>query len=254
MNLILLREEDFVGAGVARLRGRRARHVREVLKAQCGDVLAAGKLEGPMGEAKVLATTEEAVTLEVRLEEPPPAPLGVDLLLALPRPKILRRVLRTVAALGVKRLVLVNSYRVEKSYFDSPLLEPAAIEEELLLGLEQARDTVLPRVEVRRRFKPFVEDELPDVWPAPVKKLVAHPHAETALGEEERGDASTPAVVAIGPEGGWVPYEVASLMERGFSAFSLGPRILRVDTAVPLILGQLDLLRRAVRVKQTSIW
>ena len=68
------------------------------------------------------------------------------LLLALPRPKMLKRVLQSVTSLGVKQLYLLNSYRVEKSYWGSPLLQADKLQEQLLLGLEQACDTILPQV------------------------------------------------------------------------------------------------------------
>ena len=149
--------------------------------------------------------------------------------------------LQATAAMGVKRLVLLGSYRVEKSYWGSPLLEPAALREELLLGLEQGRDTRLPAVELHRFFKPFVEDRL-DAW-APAGRLLADPHATATLEALPRPPARA-AAVAIGPEGGWTPYEAAELERRGFQPFSLGPRPLRVDQAVPFTVGQLELWLR----------
>jgi RsmE family RNA methyltransferase len=48
--------------------------------------------------------------------------------------------------------------------------------------------------------------------------------------------------LAIGPEGGWVDFELTLLAARGFVPFSLGERILRVEVAVPYALGQLKAL------------
>ncbi len=87
---------------------------------------------------------------------------------------MLRRVLQTVAAMGVPKVVLVNSYRVEKSFWQTPFLEPEAIREQLILGLEQARDTVLPEIVIEKRFKPFVEDRLPAMT-AGTLGLIGHP-------------------------------------------------------------------------------
>ncbi|MBI5547495.1 MAG: 16S rRNA (uracil(1498)-N(3))-methyltransferase [Deltaproteobacteria bacterium] len=243
MNLILLEDSDFDGNGLARLGGRRARHVREVHRAQPGDELVVGRVNQGVGLGKVVASAAAEVVLEVRLDEPPPPASGIELLLAMPRPKILRRVLQATASLGIKRIVLVNSYRVEKSYFDSPLLAPEELREHLVLGLEQARDTLLPEVRVEKRFKPFVEDSLEGLW-AGARRLIAHPVGGQTLTEELTGRQSERAVVAIGPEGGWIPYEVEMLEARGFARFSLGPRILRVDVAVPYVIAQLDLARR----------
>jgi RsmE family RNA methyltransferase len=63
----------------------------------------------------------------------------------------------------------------------------------------------------------------------------------------DAGAPGTAVVVAIGPEGGWVPFEVQLLQARGFAPFGLGPRILRVDVAVPFVLGQVELRRRMAR-------
>ena len=243
MNLILLEQAELSDQGRARLTGRRARHVREVHRAVVGDELAVGVVGGLMGRGKVAASTDVEVLLEVRLQDPPASPPGIDLLLAMPRPKILRRVLQAAASLGVKRIVLVNSFRVEKSYFDSPLLGPGELREHLLLGLEQARDTILPQVLVEPLFKPFVEDRLEGLWPGS-RRLIAHPSATAGLAPDAAGRLGEPAVVAVGPEGGWIPYEVEMLQNRGFALFSLGPRILRVDVAVPYVLAQIELARR----------
>jgi RsmE family RNA methyltransferase len=198
-----------------------------------------------MGGAKVVGCSGDEVVLEVELGREPPSPPLIDLILALPRPKMLRKVLQAVASLGVKRLVLLNSFRVEKSYFSSPLLSAEKLREELILGLEQGCDTAMPEVMVRNRFKPFVEDELDELWPAPARRLVAHPKDAPALEVRDVGTPEEKTVVAIGPEGGFIPYEVALLEAHGFQRFSLGPRILRVEAAVPFVLGQLELARRA---------
>ena len=231
MNLLLLRDEDFLADGTARLSGRRLLHAREVLQAAAGDVLRVGRLGGGVGKGLVLRLTEDELVLRCELLDPPPARPGVDLLLAIPRPKALRRILPAAASLGVDRIVLCNAARVEKSYFDSKVL--AQVEELLVLGLEQARDTRLPQVLVRERFRPFVEDELDAVF-AEGARLLAHPGAER---EPPRTEGRV--VLAIGPEGGWVEFEVALLQARGFIPFQLGPRPLRVEVALPYALGAL---------------
>lgn len=237
MNLILAEPHELAADGTLRLTGRRARHVIEVHRASPGDVLRVGVVDGLMGDGTLESASPDEVVLQVRQHAPPPEPNPVELLLALPRPKILKKVLAAAASLGVKRITLVNSYRVEKSYFDSPMLHPDRMREHLLLGLEQARDTRMPLVTIHPRFKPFVEDELPRIWPDPMRRLVAHPVVDH---DAEPRASSERTVVAIGPEGGWIPYEVDRLVEAGFQPFSLGPRILRVDTVVPYLLGRLS--------------
>ena len=249
VNLILLFPDDFASDGTVRLTGRRALHVHEVHRARVGDALTVGRVDGQVGKGTVLSVERDEVRLSALFSENPPPPTGIDLLLAMPRPKVLRRVLQSAASLGARRIVLVNAQRVEKSYFDTPFLEPGEIERNLVLGLEQARDTVMPAVEVRRLFRPFVEDELEAFWPAPAcARLLAHPAAATGLPGCDAGKAGSPAVLAIGPEGGWIPFELELLEAHGFSPFGLGPRILRVETAVPFAFGQVQLARaRAAR-------
>lgn len=244
MNLILLVPGDFALDGTVRLTGRRARHVHDVHRARVGDSLTVGQVNGQLGKGEVLLVDPDEVRLSVHLTEDAPPPTGLDLLLAMPRPKVLRRVLQSAASLGARRIVLVTAQRVEKSYFDTPFLQPAEIERNLVLGLEQARDTVMPEVLVRRLFRPFIEDELDVLWPrATTTRLLAHPTAAHGLEGCGSGKAGSEAVLAIGPEGGWIPFELDLLQAHGFIPFGLGPRILRVETAVPFAFGQVQLAR-----------
>ncbi len=233
MNLLIFQPEDLREDGTVRLSGRRLRHALEVLRAAEGDLLRVGLLGGQTGTAEVLRAAGDELVLRPSLTEAPPLRPGIDLLLALPRPKALRKVLPAAASLGVDRIVLVNAARVEKSYFESRVLEPESIRELLLLGLEQARDTRLPEVLVRERFRPFVEDEIDALWPL-AQRLIAHPGARAAPARDPRRVA-----LAVGPEGGWVPFEIELLAARGFEPFTLGPRTLRVEVAVAYALGAL---------------
>ena len=235
MNLVLLLPDDGIdSAGRVRLRGRRLRHVLDVHRAAVGDELRVGLLGGGVGTGRVLLLTPDVLEMEVRLEREPPLPLPLTLILALPRPKVLRRVLRTASSMGVKRIVLLNARRVEKSYWQSPYLEAKAMDEQLLLGLEQARDTILPEILTRPLFKPFVEDELPGLI-RNTMALVAH---TAALAECPR-NVGRAATLAVGPEGGFIPYEVEKFAGCGFTPVHLGERILSTETAVPALLARL---------------
>lgn len=199
-----------------------------------GRRLRIGLLNGRIGEAVVTAVDATHARLTYVLAEDPPTPLPLRVLLALPRPKMLRRILRCVAELGVKQLWLINSARVEKSYWKSPLLGPEMLASYCAAGLEQAIDTVMPAVHLQPRFKPFVEDELPGLA-AGSTCLVAHPAARRAA-TPVRG----PVTLAIGPEGGFTDYEIALLGTVGFDAITLGARVLRVETALPVLAATLS--------------
>ncbi|PIE25292.1 MAG: 16S rRNA (uracil(1498)-N(3))-methyltransferase [Neptuniibacter caesariensis] len=233
MNLILLYDSDYISKDTVVIRDRRFQHITLIQKPQVGDSLRVGLLNGQIGQGTVLQQSRNDITLQVRLDKEPPAALPCTLLLALPRPKMLKRVLQSLAAMGIKDIYLINTYRVDKSYWGSPILEQQ-INEQLLLGLEQAGDTLMPTVHLRKRFKPFVEDELPDIAKE-TRALVAHPYNATPCPAARK----TATTLAIGPEGGFIPYEVEKLNECGFESIHIGQRILRVETAVPALLSRL---------------
>ncbi len=236
MNLILLQPDDFQDDGLAVLSGERARHIRKVLKADEGKMLRIGLLNGPLGKGTVLAVDKHTVCLQCVLEgEAQPKP-KIDLLLAMPRPKVMKRLWAQLAALGVGRIVLVNAEKVERYYFDTHVLEPDFYNARLIEGLQQARCTHLPEVLVRKRFKPFVEDELDGLFGNHLK-LLADPAGEKRIADFDFNVARV--LLAIGPEGGWTRYELDMLQEHGFELFGMGKRILRTDTACIGLLSML---------------
>ncbi len=234
MNLLLLEEADFVSADRVVLADRRFTHMQDIHRVAVGDNLRVGRISGLMGKATVLRLEKHEAELEVAFDQQPPAKLPLTLVLAVPRPKMLRRLFQTVATLGVPRLILLNSYKVEKSFWQTPFLHPDSIRENLILGLEQARDTVLPEVIIEKRFKPFVEDRLPAIA-AGTLGLVGHPGPYPACPRA----VEQPVTLAIGPEGGWIPYEVDLLGKAGLAPVQLGDRILRVETAVTALLSRI---------------
>lgn len=234
MNLALLSEQDLTGPDSARLTGRRREHLTTVMNATEGDSLSVGLVNGRMGTGTLLKLTSTTAELSFTLDREPPAPLPLSVVLAMPRPKMLRRVLQTLAGLGVKDIWLINAFKVEKSFWQTPWLGEGPLAENLTLGLEQARDTIMPTVHIRKRFKPFVEDELPALL-RERPGLVAHPGTSCPCPVH----IERPATLCIGPEGGFIPYEVDKLVAAGCQAVHLGPRILRVETAVPVLVSRL---------------
>jgi len=238
LNFLLLRPDEIDGAGHATLRGRRADHVRTVLRATVGQELKAGMLGGLLGTATVRSVANDAVVVAASLHDEP-APTPDVLLLAVPRPKVLMRMLAHAAALGFGRIVLFRSWRVEKSHLQSTAMRPEVQREHLLLGLEQAGRTRMPSVQYFPLFKPMVEDHLQHL---PDTRFVAHPAAPTNTHELALGPGSA-FVLALGPDGGFLPYEVARLADRGFLPISCGKHPQRTETALAVLWGQLALLR-----------
>ena len=234
MNLILLFPEDFLDEERVRLAGRRREHVLHVHRAAVGDALVVGVADGRIGSGEVTRLDDDALEMRVTLTSDPPQPLPLTLVLALPRPKVLNRVIAGATSLGVKRIVLINAWRVEKSYWKSPRLSEENLLAQRVLGLEQARDTAMPMIEMHRLFRPFVENELPSIAKDSLA-LVAHPNAAAACPRQ----VTQSVTLVIGPEGGFIEQEIASLERIGFTPVALGARILRVETAVASIIGRL---------------
>lgn len=239
MNLLLLEPGEIAGNETV-LTGRRAEHLLRVLGVVPGDTVRVGVVGGRLGSGRVLAADAGAVRLAVSLEREPAADLHLELILALPRPIMLQRILKQGTVLGVRRFHLIRSRRVEKSFFHSPVLEPGKMRVLLLEGMEQAMDTRLPEVTLHHQFRPFVEEVLPTLTG---RGLIAHPGVSDTLTTLPVGhDPGEPLLLAVGPEGGWSEYELQRFVDAGFHPFSMGERILHVDTAVVALLAQLRLL------------
>ncbi len=253
MNRILFEPGEIVDGAVA-FGGARAAHVAEVLHGEPGQILKTGVIGGPVGTSEILSVERTAtdgtgvdgdeaapgwrVSARCRHGETPPAP-WIDLVLAPPRPRALKRLLPQLAALGVGRIVLVGAEKVEKAFWGAQLLKEAVYRPLLVEGLMQAGTTALPEIRAERNFARWARARLADEF-AGAPKFVAHPYG---AGGAPDGFPCAPAgarpVVAIGPEGGWTDGEVGTLERLGFRRISLGRRILRTDTATVALLAQL---------------
>ena len=240
VNLLLLEPDELDADGRATIRGRRAVHVYSILKAETGQQLRAGLLNGNLGTVQVESLSLDELVVSATFDQPAPRATDV-LLLAVPRPKVLLRMLEHAAALGFGDIVLLRSWRVDKSHLQSHAMQPEAWREHLLLGLEQAGRTQLPAVRFFPLFKPFVEDHLEKLR-LPADRFVAHPTAPTGTTELPPA-AHSAFALALGPDGGFLPYEVDQLAQRGFLPIHCGRHPLRTETALAVLAGQLDLLR-----------
>jgi 16S rRNA (uracil1498-N3)-methyltransferase len=228
VNLILIDSSELAPDGTVTLRDARARHIRQVLKTLPGETVRIGAIDGATGVGTVTVASDEAVALVCTWGETPPRP-AVDLLLALPRPKIMRRLWAQLSALGLGRIMLSNAARVERNYFDTHVLSPACYRPLLLEGLQQARDTRVPEVTIHRQFRRLVEDEIDGLSDAPLR-LVTDPGSSATIRE---GVSAKPGrvLLAVGPEGGWNAFELDLLERHAFRRVGMGPRTLRSDTA-----------------------
>lgn len=233
MNTILLENSDFTAPGRVVLNDYRLEHMRKVLKSAPGSRCKVGLLGGNLGTGEVLTIDAESAELQITLDTPPPAELDLVLACAMQRPQTYKKVLHIAITMGVKKLVFFGSFKVEKSYWDSPVLSPEIFRRESVTALEQCCDTVMPQVEYHRYFKKFAEDELPRLSSGRTV-YIAHP----VCGQEFPAQPVTPALLLVGPEGGFTDYEVSRLLEAGAIGGTLGSRILRTEVALPSLLGR----------------
>ncbi len=243
MNLVLFKKEELSSNSTLTLNDRRSQHMLDVLKVKPGDQVRIGQLNGATGYGLVLEANSSAVTLEVSLTEQAPIQAHIEMIVAISRPQILKVVLQTSAMFGVKKVIFVKADKVEKSYFQSKVLEPEMIEHYLHLGLEQGGSTFVPEVVIIPRFK----DSFQHIKDFVGNRLLAHPQAVFGLSElfgNKSIDFSKPTLLAIGPEGGWQDFEVRSFEEHDFVPFHVGTQILRLEIAVSSILGQIGLLQK----------
>ena len=212
---------------------RQIEHLKTHVGVQVGDTLKVGIREGKRYFTEIVEITEHSIRVKPLQEESIPEKLPVTLVVAMPRPKVLRRLMMDAVTMGVEKLILIHSYRVDKSYWQTPFLQQ--IDHYITLGLEQAGDTIAPQVEIYKRFKPFTEDILPALINENCSAYVAHPYTT----EKMPFAIEHSCIVLIGPEGGFIPYEVDLLIKNGCQAVSLGNRILRTETAISYVLGRL---------------
>ena len=236
MNVVLLNECDRCGPDQFVLTDGRAVHLLNVLRVTPGDIVRVGLIDGPLGSARVESAADGRVMMACTFDAAAPPKPRVDLLLALPRPKVMRRLWAQLSALGVGHIVLTNAERVERHYFDTHMLTEPTYRPLLLEGLQQARDTHVPTVSIHRQFKVLVEDHL-DALVGNAVRLVADPGGVTSLREAIADGDYQRVLMAIGPEGGWNAFELALFETHGFKRIGLGPRTLRVDTACVALLA-----------------
>lgn len=234
MNIVLLDANQDCSRDIWSIEDQRQiKHLNQHLQLKAGDTLKVGVRDGQRYLTEVQSITAQQIMLRPIQAENVPNKVPVHLILALPRPKVLRRMIMDAVTLGVERISLIHSYRVDKSYWQSPFLQQ--LDDYVTLGLEQAGDTIVPEIQLNKRFKPFVEDVLPTLISEQRPAYVAHPYAEQSMPHAIAHGCN----LIVGPEGGFIPYEIELLKKNGCQAMSLGNRILRTETAVSNILGRL---------------
>lgn len=243
MNLILLTNEDIIEGNRYRLKDNRAEHIINILKSSNGDRIEVGLVNGPVGVGTIENIGKTEILLSIDnlkpLEEIKP---DITLICALPRPQTVKKILLISGMTGVRDIHFIRANRVEKSFYHSPLLDEENLRPYLLEGLSQGKHTRLPEVTIHKRFKPFFEDIFPGLSDENMIKLLPDMSAENFLNAEYIGE-NNPLAIAIGPEGGWVPFEIELMQKFGFKPVKLSQSVLRVEHALSAVLAQIELIR-----------
>jgi len=234
MNRILFERDEIID-GIATVADARAEHILDVLHGEVGQILKTGEVNGPIGTGEIVAIEGRQIMVRVTHDMPSIKP-WVDVILAPPRPRVMKRLLPQLAALGVGRIVLVGAEKVEKDFWGATLLKEENYRPLLVDGLMQCGASILPTLEVWKSFNRFLREALPTF--KHVQRLVAHPYGNSTV-QPSTFSLQPSLLLAVGPEGGWTNAEVEKLEATGFFRYSLGPRILRTDTATVALLAQL---------------
>ena len=229
--------------------------------------------EGKVKKAEVLKNGNPPGSLSIRLNNlksihesdastsPASDPIHVSLILALPRPLQLGRILPMISQIGVDHLILTSASKVPKDYFGSHLFrKPEVLEEKLIEGLCQAGDVRLPKLHVVKNLGKFLRsDEFEELFPRDsCARVLTHPKRHDDKEEplrmsEVKFPSNSPPkiVVAVGPEGGWEePVELDMFKnDCGFQQITLGSRTLRSDVAVA---GLLSLAHEACHAQEQN--
>jgi 16S rRNA (uracil1498-N3)-methyltransferase len=226
----------------AALHGDQAQHLSRVLRAQPGmefDVVAGGRA----WLARIASIDRDTVRFEL-LEELEAAPaLPVTLLLSIFKFDRMEWAIEKAVELGSSRIVPVLAERTEKH-----LAQAAGkrVERWRRLGLEaakQSRRSDLPEIADPTRLATLLAASDPaddpkrsaaGEVPGPLRILLSETEEDQPLLRilETSADAMNGITLAVGPEGGWTAAEIALFTGAGWHSASLGPRILRVETAV----------------------
>ena len=243
MNSLLLYPDEITNEGLVILTGERARHAREDFHdVVAGVSVPAAIWRGNRGRATYRSVANERVELNFESTAPPLERTPATLIVAISRPQTVKKVIQAGVFLGVRELFLVRTDRTEKSYLSSRELRSERIAGEVERALEQACDSISPRIEVGGALNELLRSRrgcrrgfFAHTGGGFDEGMSQFPATQLCDDEEKNNrtlEPSNDTIIAIGPERGWSEREVRLFQECHFQPISLGERVLRVDAAV----------------------
>ena len=233
MNLVLFESSELT-APIPRA-DPRIKHILDTLRLGEGKPFDAGVINGPRGKALLLSSENpDAFTIAFTATHTLPSPRPLALLIGLPRPQTARDILRDATTLGATRIHFVATERADPNYATSTLWTTGEWRRHCLAGAAQAFDTFIPEVTWTNPLAAMLASLPPDAR----RIALDNYEATTPLAATLASGSAT--VIALGPERGWGPADRSALRAAGFILAHLGPRVLRVETAVVAALAMVQ--------------
>jgi len=217
----------------ASLIGDQAVHLARVLRAQPGqiyDIVSNGFLH----RAEITSVSEQQVDFTLHEELSSDAALPLHLLLAVFKFDHMEWAIEKATELGIARITPILARRTEKHLANAALKRSERWRRIALEASKQSRRTDIPQIADPIPLRPALEHET-----APTRILLSETEQSTTLTAALTDSLKTTAseavsqshALAIGPEGGWTPEEMSLFTQHAWQPVTLGPRILRAETA-----------------------
>ena len=243
MNIFLVRNQELISLNTAVVSLERLEEALNIKQLKVGHEIEMGLEESGLGRAKITAINGLTAKLNFTIHSRAAPQRDIHVMMAIPRPQMLKRVFETTATLGIRKLVLLLSDNSQKSYAQSKRVSHEFAVKCYERGMQQGTLTSWPEFEIYPNLDGFLCEK--DRFSMYSQKLVAEPRANCKLLDFREMVGNGIVLLGIGPEAGWSEREMNLLGKQGFNSFSLGSHIMRVETVFPWIVGQLDLLRNS---------
>ncbi len=229
---------------VLSLTGREAHHAVHVLRVRRGETVTVLDGEGQVLDCEIAETSRDQVGLKVfRREAAPPLPCQITLGQAVPKGKLFEAIIQKATELGVFRIVPLLTERVigriEKADEGHKLEKWRTVAIE---ASKQCGSAWLPRVEAPETIESFAarQSGVDLALVGSLRKDRSHPRTFFDEFEQAQGRKPASVSVAIGPEGDFTAAELSCLQAAGARPITLGPLVLRTETAAVYCLSVIN--------------
>ena len=235
MNCLLFDKSDIKSENLLSVTGNKLSHINNILKLGIGDKIKIGIINEKLGVGKIIKINQYEAIISFVLNKKTKSP-NINVILAMPRPKVMNRLWEQLASLGVNTIFIIGANKVEKYYFNSHTLKKEHYTPLLIKGLEQACCVNKPNIYIEPNIQNFFNQNI--FLNSMHLNFIADVKSNYLISEfKNKINKADSITVAIGPEGGWIDNEINLFIKNDFIPICLGERILRVDTATISIIS-----------------